>query len=880
MPPSTRAREPYTGRDAERLLLIPSSHETFAKPKRTPWHQKPHAGCAVLAVLSLFGLGAVLLPSFESPGNITVFRAAEADVRVRQLAGWFEDLNEPGQDSVHAVTLAVTQDRDAILAALASTSDPDSQRYGKHYTQQEVHEISTNKRSLVSVRAFVEKATSGLRVKINWSPGFDFVRLEARVEDLDKIFNAKFRRWERRLRNDVVHETYRTRELAVPKELENHLDGILGALHLPSGQLALASVEAEDADEGEMTTGLDVETRDSGSTASENKVGDRVTAKATVFVSNPAGGDGWDGSDDALRLGDPGRLTPSAYTDREPIEIGKPPVRKHVSEHEWVLREAKALARKAAVGGGGDTGKQSGKNGDGGGAKVANSVPVFKVKVSADADDDLIVAVPTQTVEETEKETGERYLSETPAHKAVSAELVAAGERFARYKRGKDAVEAGDGAGRALLDDTEDVSGEGKGSGVSSSEASSEAASEASSDARETSSEASETSKDPDSSVSKAEKAENAEREAKRVASVKSAEKKRSSRAAAELEDKANAMFQKMDEEMREMKTFMAEVVRRDDDTTETDPDDEDVKDLSGDGEEKGEKGKDDLKEWEDGDEETEDGSTGDARSSASDTIALEKHELKVAVLPVPVVEAGSGAARRAVRRVSDEARRTQQAVDAEDAASASTHTSNESSRETNADPDSVQIPGDFWVPQSDDSNETRPDLDSRDSKGVLPAAPGVDAQSDNDSGTGEAAAANGDGGGYYEYELNYQAEDAEREWASNANSGARVGSGESEESPAVASSSQTGASSGTYRTGAAVRVESPKRGRNSEGLFGETAAARDRRAQKTEERLAALVTPDKVRVGPFPNPDTVYYPCVTVSSALLVTYVVLPVRP
>ena len=233
------------------------------------------------------------------------------------------------------------------------------------------------------------------------------------------------------MRNDVVHETYRTRELAVPKELENHLDGILGALHLPSGQLALASVEAEDADEGEMTTGLDVETRDSGSFASENKVGDRVTAKATVFVSNPAGGDGWDGSDDALRLGDPGRLTPSAYTDREPIEIGKPPVRKQVSEHEWVLREAKALARKAAVGGGGDTGKQSGKNGDGGGAKVANSVPVFKVKVSADADDDLIVAVPTQTVEETEKETGERYLIETPAHKAVSAEVceVQAGQR-------------------------------------------------------------------------------------------------------------------------------------------------------------------------------------------------------------------------------------------------------------------------------------------------------------------------------------------------------------------------------------------------------------------------------------------------------------------
>ena len=65
------------------------------------------------------------------------------------------------------------------------------------------------------------------------------MRLEARVEDLDKIFNAKFRRWERVLRA-VVHETYRTRELAVPKDLEAHLDGFLGA-RPPSGQLRRAS---------------------------------------------------------------------------------------------------------------------------------------------------------------------------------------------------------------------------------------------------------------------------------------------------------------------------------------------------------------------------------------------------------------------------------------------------------------------------------------------------------------------------------------------------------------------------------------------------------------------------------------------------------------
>ena len=167
-----------------------------------------------------------------------MFRAAEADVRVRQLAGWREDLEAPAPDARHAVTLAIKQDRAAILAALATTSDPDSPQYGQHYTLEEVAAISTPKRSSTNVRAFVEKAASAMgAVSVAWSPGGDFVRLEARVEDLDKIFNAKFRRWERVLRGEVVHETYRTRELAVPKDLEAHLDGFLGALHLPSGQL-------------------------------------------------------------------------------------------------------------------------------------------------------------------------------------------------------------------------------------------------------------------------------------------------------------------------------------------------------------------------------------------------------------------------------------------------------------------------------------------------------------------------------------------------------------------------------------------------------------------------------------------------------------------
>jgi hypothetical protein len=64
----------------ERILLIPSTHASVKK--QSAWHQRPYAGCVVLALFSLFGLACVSLPSFESPGNITVFRVSEADVKV------------------------------------------------------------------------------------------------------------------------------------------------------------------------------------------------------------------------------------------------------------------------------------------------------------------------------------------------------------------------------------------------------------------------------------------------------------------------------------------------------------------------------------------------------------------------------------------------------------------------------------------------------------------------------------------------------------------------------------------------------------------------------------------------------------------------------
>ena len=790
----------YPGRDPERLLLIPGSRGGQAK-KRVPWHQKPHAGCLVLAVLSLFGLGAVLLPSFESPGNITVFRAAEADVRVRQLAGWREDLEAPAPEAMHAVTLAVKQDREAILAALATTSDPDSPRYGQHYSREEVAAISTPKRSAASVRAFVEKATSGLRAaRVSWSPGRDYVRVEARVEDLDKIFNAEFRRWERVLGGEVVHETYRTRELAVPKDLEAHLDCFLGALHLPSGQLRHRDAESEDAGSAARIANA----RENGSAPAEadaSTEGPTGTATSTLAAASaavpavPAGG-----------------VARSAYSDRAPVRIGEPPRRVRVSERDRVLREARALADEAAASGGG------GGGGDANGGLNTHK-RAFRVEASDDADEDAATSAPTETGSGASPSArGEPHADATFSRDAVDETLTrvraSARDVYAEKERETEGetTKRGDADDATRRRDENTVSGA-RGTRRTLAEADEDAKSATVDDASSASSVSSVSSSSSSS--------RSASSSAKRAAALKAAERKRrGAEARGELEDKANAMFQKLDDGMREMKTLMAEVVHTDvigdvddggDDASEEELDEEDVPDRSGDGEADvvGSADPIDARTRSSrvsnpiSDEET---SVRDETSdSASGSIASHVPDASL-----PVVEAGSEAAKRAAKRVGE--------VEAGSSAPGS------------AAPDDLAVPGDVRATPPGrggaPSRTASPSLPSapatRDAR-VSSAFPRADAVE-----SAETLAEAGDGGEYYEYELNYDAETSEAD---------RFAETRAFEAPEGA------------REASEARVARARREDVAPtALFdGESAAARSTRAAQVEARLRALVTPDKV---------------------------------
>jgi tripeptidyl-peptidase-1 len=477
------------------------------------------------------------------------------------------------------------------------------------------------------------------------------------------------------------------------------------------------------------------------------------------------------------------------------VRIGKPPRRVRVSERDWVLREARALADEAK----------------GGGKDGLNTPKAFRVKVSGNALEDVLVSVPTETGPEASlRVRGERYLDETPAHRAVDKALSRArasarymyvekagpenGEAATREERaGEDARgdEASPPRTRRMLaeadeaEDAEDATVD-------------DASSDASSDASPTSS-----SSRPASSS------------AKRAAASKAAERKRrslekSARARGELEDKANAMFQKLDDEVREMKTFMAEVVHKDDigdaeslggddeSLAEDEEDEEDAPDRSGDREAEG---------------------VGSADPDAARTRALnekdsgekrrsleKRRDEEAEDAPLPVVEAGSEAAKRAAKRVSE--------------GGGGGHESGSSA------PSTVSVPDDFWSTAPERGGEA---ASASASASALPSAPATSDARASDPDAGDAAgdtAEDGDGGGYYEYELNYDAEAAEAEWSE------KTYAFEAAEGAFVEREKQT-------------REEQDERNRSV--FDGESAAERSKRAAQVEERLKALVTPDKV---------------------------------
>ena len=198
--------------------------------------------------------------------------------------------------------------------------------------------------------------------------------------------------------------------------------------------------------------------------------------------------------------------------------MGKPPTRRWVNETEWVLREARGSRAEA----GGDP----------------FAVEAFRLEAEASERED---EAEEDEAEENEAEEDTEASSET--HRATSP----SGEATEATEAGGSPSVASEGGGFIFTRRRRALLAEALPSTTSASVLSASTS----------------PSTPPEGSGKKLARAE---RLAKRAAETKARERRLRSREKAKLEDKANAMFQKFEDEMREMKTLVAEAVRKDED--------------------------------------------------------------------------------------------------------------------------------------------------------------------------------------------------------------------------------------------------------------------------------------------------------------------------
>merc|ERR1712166_834186 len=134
----------------------------------------------------------------------------------------------PANPDAHlAVVLAVQQlNLDTLEAHFNAVSDPASPRRGEYLSFQEVGELVRNPAATQAVKAWAEAAEFEL---VDESSFGEYVVIRGPVHRLSTALSTTFHRY----LNEVGEEHVACTDLIVPKALEPHLSGILGAIHSP-----------------------------------------------------------------------------------------------------------------------------------------------------------------------------------------------------------------------------------------------------------------------------------------------------------------------------------------------------------------------------------------------------------------------------------------------------------------------------------------------------------------------------------------------------------------------------------------------------------------------------------------------------------------------
>ncbi|KDQ08487.1 hypothetical protein BOTBODRAFT_645757 [Botryobasidium botryosum FD-172 SS1] len=173
-------------------------------------------------------LAFLLLPVlFSEAGARPLSRRAVLESRDRLPAGWSkrDDLNKRGVVPVRINLRQNNLERSDQL--LMDVSDPDSPRYGQHYTAQEVADIfAPSKETVNAVKDWLRDAgVAPHRVKYNHGQGS--LTLNMAVADLEELLHAEYNAYE----HDTGALHLACESYSVPASVKHHVDFILPTLH-------------------------------------------------------------------------------------------------------------------------------------------------------------------------------------------------------------------------------------------------------------------------------------------------------------------------------------------------------------------------------------------------------------------------------------------------------------------------------------------------------------------------------------------------------------------------------------------------------------------------------------------------------------------------
>jgi tripeptidyl-peptidase-1 len=146
--------------------------------------------------------------------------AATVHVSMIDNPAWAELPLRPLDSTLHALTFAVNQrNLDKLDSYLKEVSSPQSDRYGEHWTFEEIGAEFGNPDGCRAVKSWLDSND----ISVDWSSAHcEYIKAKAPISKWEALLDADFLEFEHRSGSKMI----RSRSALIPTELEDHIAGI------------------------------------------------------------------------------------------------------------------------------------------------------------------------------------------------------------------------------------------------------------------------------------------------------------------------------------------------------------------------------------------------------------------------------------------------------------------------------------------------------------------------------------------------------------------------------------------------------------------------------------------------------------------------------